>query len=70
MRPTKTRRTPSPFRLPYDLLLRANRQLVVDNIELGEEVRQLKAALDIYRDLTRKIAVASGAQARDRSSGE
>lgn len=41
-------------RLPYDLLIRVNRQLVIEKVELLEEVRQLKAAVHIYRELAAK----------------
>lgn len=41
--------------LPYDLLVRVNRQLVGEKIELIEEIRQLRAAVNIYRELVGKI---------------
>jgi hypothetical protein len=45
-----------PFkRLPYDLLLRVNKQLVGEKIELIEEVRQLRAAVNIYREVSSRL---------------
>jgi hypothetical protein len=41
-------------RLPYDLLLRVNRQLENEKIELIEEVRQLRAAVNIYREVSNR----------------
>lgn len=41
--------------LPYDLLLRVNRVLVIEKGELLEEVRQLKAAVNIYRELAATV---------------
>lgn len=37
-------------RLTYALLLRVNRQLLVEKVELIEEVRQLRAAVEFYRE--------------------
>jgi len=42
-------------RLSYDLLLKVNRQLVSEKIELIEEVRQLRAAVNIYREVSNRI---------------
>jgi hypothetical protein len=45
-----------PFkRLSYDLLLRVNKQLVGEKIELIEEVRQLRAAVNIYREVSNRL---------------
>lgn len=41
--------------LTYNLLLRVNRRLVNEKIELIEEVRQLEAAVKIYRELTTRM---------------
>ena len=42
-------------RLPYDLLLRVNKQLVGEKVELIEEVRQLRAAVNIYREVSNRL---------------
>jgi hypothetical protein len=41
-------------RVPYELLLRVNRQLMMEKVQLTEEVRQLKAAVEIYREVVRR----------------
>ena len=38
-------------RVPYNLLLRVNQQLVLEKVQLLEEIGQLKAAVHIYRDM-------------------
>jgi len=48
-------------RLSYDLLLKINRQLVSEKIELLEEVRQLRAAVNIYRDVSNRTDRAKSA---------
>ena len=40
--------------VPYEVLVRVNRQLVVEKVELLEELRQLRAAVNIYRELAVK----------------
>jgi hypothetical protein len=52
---TKSNKTEPLKRLPYDLLLRVNKQLVGEKIELIEEVRQLRAAVNIYREVTNRL---------------
>jgi hypothetical protein len=44
----------STRKVPYRLLLEANRQLMMEKVELTEEVRQLKAAVEIYREVVRR----------------
>jgi hypothetical protein len=52
----RTCRQPTPIvrrssRVPYNLLLRVNEQLVLEKVRLLEEIGQLKAAVHIYRDI-------------------
>lgn len=44
----------SARKVPYRLLLEVNRQLMLEKVELTEEVRQLKAAVEIYREVVRR----------------
>jgi len=61
MQSAKRPKVGSLNRLSYDFLLKINRQLVSEKIELLEEVRQLRAAVNIYRDVSNRIDRAKSA---------
>jgi len=49
-----TRCSPGALRVSPDLMLLTVRRLVKDNAELQEEVMQLRAAVNIYRELAQR----------------
>ncbi len=44
---------PRGLRISPELMLRTVRQLAKDNAELSEEVKQLRAAVEVYRELAK-----------------